>query len=210
MEEKNYGEQLSNHYTTSATDSVGFENASLENVEGSPSLGKFKNVDELLKAYNSLQSEFTKKCQSLNEVLKKKEEIDNACKTPIYESNDWQTQVDNFLKRCPQAKDFSKQIAELVISDKDLICNQNSLELAYGKVMEKENSRLNNLLNDKDYLIQTLDQQDREKIVKDYLNRINNNVPSLMNSKNGNNVMASYKRPNSVGEAGEMAKKLFK
>ena len=37
--------------------------------EASASVGKFANSDELLKAYNHLEAEFTKKCQQLKEAL---------------------------------------------------------------------------------------------------------------------------------------------
>jgi len=36
--------------------------------EGGVSLGKFKDVNALLSAYNSLQSEFTKRCQKIKEL----------------------------------------------------------------------------------------------------------------------------------------------
>ncbi len=36
--------------------------------ENSGSLGKFENADELLSAYNALESEFTKRCQSLKRL----------------------------------------------------------------------------------------------------------------------------------------------
>ena len=44
-----------------------------ENQEGSM-LGKFKDAKTLLDAYNSLQSEFTRKCQKLAEFQKENEE----------------------------------------------------------------------------------------------------------------------------------------
>lgn len=39
-------------------------------------LGKFKDVNALLKAYDSLQSEFTKRCQRIKELEKRISEID--------------------------------------------------------------------------------------------------------------------------------------
>lgn len=36
--------------------------------ENGVSLGKFKSVDSLINAYNSLQSEFTKRCQKIKEL----------------------------------------------------------------------------------------------------------------------------------------------
>lgn len=46
------------------------ENAAVKlgTESGSVSLGKFKDTDALLKAYNSLEAEFTKRCQRLKEL----------------------------------------------------------------------------------------------------------------------------------------------
>ena len=204
------GEQLSLSQSASATDFVGFDNVSQDDFGSSPNLGKFKNVEQLLKAYNNLQSEFTKKCQAFNELLKERNEVDNVNITPTFEKEDWQTKVDNFLQRYPQAKKFSKQIAEVISSDKDLIYSSNSLEMAFCKVMEDENFRLNNLINDKDFIVKNIDEDSKKSILNEYLSQINNNSPALINSKGGNNIVATYRKPLSVIEAGELAKKMFK
>ena len=44
------------------------ESAIKNSGENGVSLGKFKSVDSLLDAYNSLQSEFTKRCQKIKEL----------------------------------------------------------------------------------------------------------------------------------------------
>lgn len=204
------GEQPFQEDAASAADVVGVDNVSQVDLEGSPKLGKFKNVEELIKSYNNLQSEFTKKCQTLNDVLKQKGNVDNVENTPTHELDDWQQVVDNFLIKYPQAKSFSKEIANVISSDKDLMSKQNSLELAFCKVLENENIRLNSLLNDNEYIVKNLSNENKEKIVKEYLSQINNNSPVLITSKGGNNVVATYKKPLSVNEAGELAKKLFK
>ena len=211
MLDKNFiGEQPFQEDTASATDFVGVDIESQVDLKGSPNLGKFKSVEELLKAYNNLHGEFTKKCQALNEALREKQNVDNTETVPAYESSDWQKSVDEFLIRYPQAKGFSKEIANVITSDKDLKFCQNSLELAFCKVLENENSRLNNLLNDDEYLLRNLNEKSKESIIKEYLSQINNNSPALITSKGGNNVVATYKKPLSVNEAGELAKKLFK
>ena len=46
------------------------------------SLGKFKDVGALFKAYNSLQSEFTKRCQRLKELEQKAESENNPEPAP--------------------------------------------------------------------------------------------------------------------------------
>ena len=205
IEEKNNGEQPSLDVATSATN-VGIYNLSPDSLEGSP-LGKFKDVESLLKAYNNLHSEFTKKCQAYNELKRAQENNDNA--TPLFESDNWQLKVDEFLKNRPQAKSFTKQIAEEIASDKILQTKQNSLELAYSSVLEKENERLRDSLNSENK-IRSLSDNDKEIIVTEYLNKINRESPFLMSSRGGNNIVSSYKKPISVNEAGEMAKKIFK
>ena len=46
-----------------------------KSVEGSINFGKFKDAESLLKAYNSLQAEFTKKSQRLSELENSKTEF---------------------------------------------------------------------------------------------------------------------------------------
>lgn len=208
MEEKIYGEQLEGDYTTSATD-VGFDNVSPEITESSPDLGKFKSVEELIKSYNNLHSEFTKKCQAFNQL--KKEIEDNVDNTP--QSKDemsWSDCVDLFLSKFPQAKSYSKQIAEVLASDKDLGEDKISLERAYSMVLETENKQLKNVVDNKNFQLEDIDENVREEIINNYLNKLNNYSPSLMMSKGGDKVITSYKKPSSMSEAGELAKKIFK
>ena len=54
-------------------------------VRSDVSLGKFKDVNALLDAYNSLQSEFTKRCQKIKELEGKLSSTDNTL--PIEEKN---------------------------------------------------------------------------------------------------------------------------
>lgn len=63
-------EQIKNEQTEPITQPVKTEEAE-GGKEGEVSLGKFKDVDALLNAYNSLQSEFTKRCQKIKELESK-------------------------------------------------------------------------------------------------------------------------------------------
>lgn len=47
------------------------------------SLGKFKDVNALVDAYNSLQSEFTKRCQKIKELESKLTSVDNNLPTEV-------------------------------------------------------------------------------------------------------------------------------
>ncbi|MBQ9729979.1 MAG: hypothetical protein IJV80_04110, partial [Clostridia bacterium] len=54
------------------------QGSSVEEEKGSAVLGKFKNVDALARAYEALQSEFTKRSQRLKELEKAQREADNT------------------------------------------------------------------------------------------------------------------------------------
>ena len=207
MEEKEkFGEQP-NDVATSATN-VGIDNVS-QDSQGSP-LGKFKDVESLLKAYNNLQSEFTKKCQTLNELLKEQQKEDNVTNAPQYVDDSWQKNVDEFFKIHPAAKIHTKAIADVLASDKVIANSNNSLGLAYSTVLENENKKLNSLLNDKERIFNQITPEIKEKIISEYLKGINKNSPFLLTSSGGNNIVSTYKKPINIIEAGEMAKKIFK
>ena len=60
-------EEIKNEQTTPLTQTAEAEKDE-GGEKGAVSLGKFKDVEALLNAYNSLQSEFTKRCQKIKEL----------------------------------------------------------------------------------------------------------------------------------------------
>ena len=81
------------------------ENAQETETAASVSLGKFKDVNALLNAYNSLQSEFTKRCQRIKELeAEKTAAVDKSI--PTEKSDETENRVsgiteedkENFLK----------------------------------------------------------------------------------------------------------------
>ena len=60
-------EEIKNEQTETLSTPASEENNTTEN-KGEVSLGKFKDTESLVKAYNSLQAEFTKRCQRLKEL----------------------------------------------------------------------------------------------------------------------------------------------
>jgi len=57
-----------NEQITLEPQTAGADEKSTGGIEKAISLGKFKDVQSLLDAYNSLQAEFTKRCQRLKEL----------------------------------------------------------------------------------------------------------------------------------------------
>ena len=75
MEEKLFEEQTleqttkaQEQVTPSEDSEIKSEKSSAPTEESKVSLGKFKDVNALIHAYNSLQSEFTKRCQRIKEL----------------------------------------------------------------------------------------------------------------------------------------------
>lgn len=73
-------EQLSNEQTQATAQPVKTEEV-LGAEEQKVSLGKFKDVNALLSAYNSLESEFTKRCQKIKQLESALSSVDKVIPT---------------------------------------------------------------------------------------------------------------------------------
>lgn len=80
------------------------------------SLGKFKDVNALLNAYNSLQAEFTKRCQRIKELEGKAEADKSKIPVPEVEPKSTSGEKDEILKDYLKGILKSKQTA-IVIDD---------------------------------------------------------------------------------------------
>lgn len=185
-----------------------------ENETGS--LGKFKDAESMLKAYNNLQAEFTKKCQKLSEVSKKLEEIEieqiNAeAKPPVYLEENWEENVSAFLEQNAEAKEFKAQIAGEILKDKRLQALPNALELAWARVMKREYASPKKLAEDDDFINnQILSQkQVQERVLNEYFRAIQaNKTPSVI-AKSGVVAKSVSQSPTSMQEAKQLVQKLF-
>ena len=85
--------------------------------EGEISLGKFKDVNALLSAYNSLQAEFTKRCQRLKEL---EDLIKPADKTVVpTETTDKSTEDERQKSITPKEKEeILKEYLKEILSSK--------------------------------------------------------------------------------------------
>lgn len=103
-------EEIKNEQAELKTQPVETEKEKGEKVSEA-SLGKFKDAEALLNAYNSLQSEFTKRCQKVKEL----EEIIKAGKTErqAAESSELKTAQDNNAFKEQILKDYLKSVVSL-------------------------------------------------------------------------------------------------
>lgn len=195
------GEQPNSNAVPTAT--ADFEKTN--NAEETGSLGKFKDVDALLGAYNALQSEFTRKCQQLSQY--EKEKNDNT-QVPFFEKQDWQNSFDEFFKEHPKAKEYSKEIAEVMVSDNALSKSKAPLSNAYAKILEEKYGELVARNGDENAIISSLSTKAKQKVVEEYLKEYKD-APMLMTGRSGSVVGCSTAGVKTMAEAGEIAKKLF-
>ena len=187
------------------------EDFSVNNEEGS--LGKFKNANSLLKAYEDLEKEFTRKSQKLSE-LEKSIQTDNVEKsTPSYAKEDWQEKTKEFLEKNSEAKNFAEEISKVLFEDKDLACLPNSLELAYAKVLASKYKSNEELINSSEFLENYVYNNENIKnyIIKTYLKEVNNNQtpPIVLNSKGSSVGFVAPSKPKNLKEARLAVEKLF-
>jgi hypothetical protein len=90
-------EQLLNEQTKPQSQAVETERV-LGEVTGEVSLGKFKGVEALVNAYNSLQSEFTKRCQKIKELESKLQGESNALPKDTVRTNNSSENIENIKK----------------------------------------------------------------------------------------------------------------
>ena len=163
-----------------------------KNVDNSPNLGKFKDVESLLSAYNSLQAEFTKKCQKLSELTKTCD--NNACALP---QEDWAEKVNSFLAKNQEAKPYAREISEILMNDTSLYESENGLEKAWTKVLLNNVLSLKEKMQDKSYVTEIVEKDDeiKQNIINEYVKTLKSkHSPNLMD-KSGTSFAISKAEP---------------
>lgn len=171
-------------------------------IEGSKEdFGKFKDAESLLKAYNHLESEFTKKSQRLA-VLESENE-----KTQVEQSRilDCEKKVDEFVTKFEMIKPFSSALKEILINDENA-----TLETEAVKLITNNYKSAEDFINDGDFLNKYVfsNQEIKDKIVRDYLSQVTQNSPIKVS--NGNIPLTPPKLPTTIKEAGNIAKSIIK
>ncbi|MBQ8761858.1 MAG: hypothetical protein IJZ26_00870 [Clostridia bacterium] len=179
-------------------------------VEGSP-FGKFKDAESLKNAYENLEKEFTRKSQLLSSLQKQNEQETSAMS--FFEKNNWNEYVAEFLKENPRAKEYARELSNIVLQDKDIENSNNPLQKAWLKFLENELENNKNYLdNEKNFNKVLTNTKVRDAVIKDYLKHINNrdDTPFIFSKSDGGNaVNIKVNAPTTLEEAKEMAKKIF-
>ena len=181
-------------------------------VENEGSLGKFKDAESLLSAYNSLQAEFTRKSQRLSELerqtAEQNEEVQLACKTaqtPLFERENWSEIVADFLVSNEDAKPYSKEICEEIMANKNEYKDEKSLENAYAKVVKRHYVKPDEIARDGEFIQNYVLKSDeiKNKVMEIYLQELAvNRPPKVISSSFGGGTLTSKKpAPKNLEEA---------
>ena len=161
------------------------------------SYGKFKTADELLKAYNALESEFIKRSQKLKEYEKKAEG------KSFYES------ARDLARKYPIAEKYAEEIANEVASAETQ--EKTNLEEALIKVLSSKIKTPDQMAKDETVIGKVLsDENNRDYIIKGYLDQINGQNAPVVMPDGGEMPMVKPYKPSSIKEAGELAKMIIK
>lgn len=213
--EKDFREQPE---INSATAEQSADGTRAENLENG-SLGKFKDTESLLSAYNNLQAEFTRKCQALSQLQKEADNVKDEQEqtvqpvTPVYLNDDWNEKVYAFLENNIEAKPYAKEISQLIMQDENLASSDDALSLAWSKIAIKNYKSPKDNLEDDDFIQNYVLKSEKVKqaVVNHLSQQIkNNNNPNLINSISGGSYgSVKIKTPTSLLEAKELARKFF-
>ena len=175
-----------------------------QDLKGSVDLGKFKDAESLLKAYNSLQTEFTKKSQRLSELENSNTEFSREEK------------INNAIKELEQnyniAQKFSQDIKSAV---KDIECSdyKQIVQEELLKSLEKNYKTASEYMADEQFLNDYVynNQAIRDNIIRDYLASLTNTSPVRVVSKLSSSIPVSPPNtPATIQDAGKLAKNIIK
>lgn len=164
---------------------------------------KFKSVEDLEKAYNALQKEFTRRCQRLSKLEKElAEQPQMREETP----EEWKGKVDKFFKENPHAKPFARAIAEEIVLDGSLRKRKDCLETALTRVLVNTYKAPKDLATDEEFLRNHVLTSDyvKKTVIEDYLKGLRAGKPPVLIGAKGQNTVAPRNKPKTIEEAGKM------
>ena len=234
MQEKEnvYGEATQTETGVMTQAGQDHENTNTAPEKVSTDLGKFRSVDALLRAYEALQSEFTRRSQRLKELER---EADNSSASDGG-GRDGKNGAEKLRKNAAQkraeTKDFDTFVSELesvraqtekmpkpeaeqpeipinVGLGQDVTESENGIEQMNAKPSVAGGRGEELLSDDALYELVQKDEKVRLKIIGEYLTSIGRSGAPLMKGGAGT-LVAPPLKPKTIDEAGNMALRFFK
>lgn len=175
----------------------------IENNGSNSSFGKFKDAESLLKAYNNLEAEFTKKSQKLASL----ENENNKMQEQQEKESQLNKRVEEFVTKFEIAKPFSSALKESLTNQEDASLAEETMRLIANNYKSAEEfARDGEFLNNYIYSNQEI----KDNIVKEYISNITQNSPIKVNNSRSSISLTPPKQPTTIQEAGKLAKSIIK
>ena len=161
---------------------------------------KFKSVEELERAYESLEKEFTRRSQRLAKLEKEMKQ------DKVETDAEWKAKVDKFFSENPSAKPFAKQMSDQIIRDNTLRMRSDCLEIALTRVLLEAYRAPKDLATDEDFLKEHILGSDfvKKAVIEGYMKDLREGKPPVLISARGQNTVAPRSKPKTIEEAGKM------
>lgn len=181
------------------------EHNSTELAQDGSMLGKFKDANKLLEAYNNLEAEFTRKSQKLSELQQECE------KNAVFSYND---SLEEVLKNETDNDKYKKEIEEILAEDENISNLPNKNQVAF-LILKNAERNLAKKLNSQELIDKCINDHGElyNKIIADYLSKLNNIPTSPKDLSNlGGQLYFSPNttKPKNIKEAGEILFKMLK
>ena len=172
--------------------------------------GKFSTAEELVSAYNSLESEFTRRCQKLKELERENERL-KKMEQPVKNSDNEVFQRGKAFKdKYPDAENLLPSLYELAAKSGDEA--EGFLERAYVNYLKGEIDNQKSYYSSNGYILEKANENQAVKdgIIREYLVGVDNSKPTVGRFKgNGESIIIPPSRPTTLSEANRMANIIF-
>lgn len=187
-------------------------------AQASTDLGKFKDVSALLKAYDSLQSEFTRRSQRLKELERQTQKLGDTdaqaqggaekLKNRAKERKAEEERFNSFVQEIERGETQPSSLPDLSGEQE----NTEKVGAGLSETREKasvDGEKVGAISSEELFTLVSRDESVRLKIIGEYLSSIGKSGAPLMRGGAGLCVSPSVKAK-SIGEAGAMALRFFK
>lgn len=163
-------------------------------------LGKFKNPQELLRAYGELEKEFTRKSQRLKELES------GASENCELSEEKWKEAAYKFFEKTPTAKPFAREIASKIMEEPSLKNDKDCFNVALTKVLLDKFRTPEQLMQDGQFLNDYVLSSDKVKsaVIEEYLRTLRAGQPPKTLADDGLACVSLARKPKTVEEAGIM------
>lgn len=163
-------------------------------TEARDAVGKFKDAEALLEAYNNLEKEFTKKCQRLSALERDKALEDKENEEKLDEK------LSKFLLSNGEATKYSEELKEKVKNDDSLKKMDDPFSFAWAEMVfnqirgNKSDEAVKNYILSNDDL--------KNAVIENYVNQLAENKSPIIISAKGNRVAeVATQKPSTLEEA---------